>query len=141
MNELYEAAIGQRNKNYYLARVEEFEKKRPMLETGWNWSAFLFGSLWALYRKMYVAFAILFTVALLAIFVAPAEMKPVILGGQQLFFAVFANAIYRKHITQKVESVKKHTGDNAKRISILSKNGGVHYIAMRYLYPDDWRRR
>ena len=141
MNVLYEAVIGKRNRDYYLSRVEEFEKQRPWIEFSWNWSAFLFGSLWALYRKMYVVFAILFTVALLAVFVAPVEMKHAILGGQQLFFAVFANAIYRKHISKKIESAKRNIRDEGELVDFLNKVGGVHYVSMRYYNPDDWRRR
>jgi Protein of unknown function (DUF2628) len=55
---LYKKAIGKRNQEYYLYRFEEFDKAGPGLRTNWNWAAFFFGGIWALYRKMYGWFSV-----------------------------------------------------------------------------------
>lgn len=53
---LYEAAIGEKNQGYYVAKFEDFDRRGPGLHASWNWAAFFFMGAWALYRKMYVWF-------------------------------------------------------------------------------------
>ncbi len=50
---LYEAAIGEKNQNYYLEKFEAFDEKGPGFVASMNWAAFLTGGVGALYRKMY----------------------------------------------------------------------------------------
>ena len=50
VHKYYQAALGQKNADFYLSRFHHFDSNgvRP----SWNWPAFLFTFYWLLYRKM-----------------------------------------------------------------------------------------
>ena len=50
---LYESAIDEKRRSYYREKFLAFDRRGPGLKASWNWAAFFFGGIWALYRKMY----------------------------------------------------------------------------------------
>ncbi len=57
------ATLVKANAPDYVGKFRSMAKRRSKLS--WNWCAFLFGSLWALYRKLYAATALFFLVSAL----------------------------------------------------------------------------
>jgi DnaJ-class molecular chaperone len=65
----YEAVLGEKNRLYYLLKFQQFDQQPIGLKSSWNWSAFLFNSVWVIYRKMYAwFFAFLGIVAIVNVF-------------------------------------------------------------------------
>lgn len=46
------ALIGDKKRDFYIARFAEMKQKNK--KATWNWCAFLFGPAWMIYRKMYI---------------------------------------------------------------------------------------
>ncbi len=129
MQNLYEAVLGEKNRIYYLTKFEVFDQQGPGLEASWNWPAFFFGGLWALYRKMYGWFFALFGMAILTRIVEK-EWSPAIAAiiylAAGIVFAVYANALYHKSIKKKIAVAQLEIKDESKLLEYLRSKGGVH---------------
>ena len=70
-SEYLEAAIGEKNLDYYLRRFERFASSGG--SASWNWPAFFVPLIWMLYRKMWVyalVYLFLLPIASFAVFIA-----------------------------------------------------------------------
>lgn len=128
MQQLYEAIIGEKNTIYYQTKFEKFEKKEPDLKASWNWSAFFFGGVWALYRKMYGWFFLFLGITVVSNTLekeAPffSAMISLILW---IAFAIFSNSLYHNSLTKKIAIAKKTIDDENKLIEYLKYKGGVN---------------
>ena len=129
---LYEAAIGEKNQDYYLDKFEDFDQQGPSLHTSWSWAAFLGGGAWALYRKMYGWFFGWWVVATaVTIFskVPDAQIQQVLTAlvlVSWVGFSVFANALYHRKIKARIATAQKLNSDASRVSRRLSASGGVH---------------
>ncbi len=130
---LYEAAIGEKSRAYYLTKFEAFDQFQPGLRPSWNWAAFLVGGVWALYRKMYGWFFAFWGVELATQLAFKVFLK---LGspGVGLFvffvpwiaFSVYANALYHRNVKKKIAVAQFSIKDESQLIEHLCRKGGVH---------------
>lgn len=122
----YEAAIGERNQNYYLSKFENFDAQGPGLHASWNWAAFFFTGFWALYRKMYGWFvAWIFIPFFLGIAdkvatktstgaLWPLAVNLVVWIG----FTVYANSLYHHKVKARIAASQKS------KPNVFSRNQG-----------------
>ncbi len=100
----YEAYLGERNRDYYLARFQEFDRQTSGLKPSWNWAAFFGGGLWALYKKMYGYFFASCGIVLLYKFSYISFTALIVLWSG---LTVFANAVYYRVIKKKMAAAGK----------------------------------
>jgi len=92
---------------YYRAAFRKLE------ETGrnsWNWSAFLFGAMWALYRKMYTYTAMVLAISTVVVYFSIMFFEladaMIIISSMNLiiafFFGFFGNSLYYKLLKHRV---------------------------------------
>lgn len=113
----------QKNKKYY---EDKFKK---MNDTGksisWNWSAFLMGIYWMIYRKMYFkagAFFILSMVACSTPYIGWILNLAIVIG-----VGIYANALYFDHINENIKKLEILTSDNSvDKEEIINKLGGTN---------------
>ncbi len=128
-SDLYKAAIGEKNQAYYLVRFEKFDEDGARFHASWNWAAFFFTGLWALYRKMYALF---FAILALVIIVNMAEKintpswVVLLLYLPLLGFAVYGNSIYYRKVKAQIANAQASSTDDRKIISRLNAHSGVH---------------
>lgn len=130
---LYEAAIGEKSRAYYLTKFEAFDQFQTGLRPSWNWAAFLVGGVWALYRKMYGWFFAFWGVELATQLAFMVFLK---LGspGVGLFvffmpwiaFSVYANSLYHRNVKKKIAVAQFSIKDESRLIEHLRRKGGVH---------------
>jgi len=111
-----------KNQMFYLGKFEQIKMTGD--KKTWNWSAFLAGAYWMLYRKMYVQGLLYFLASLLLSFI------PVI--GWILDICIwvgvgtFANSLYLDHVNKKFQEI--NCADGSYRQSLISKNGGTNIV-------------
>ncbi len=126
---LYKTVIGEKNQDYYLTKFEKFDQQSSELKEGWNWPAFFFTNIWALYRKMYGWFfglcGIYLLFSLLYYYRAPAEIfiSYVLI---HIIFAIYANSLYHRNIQKKIAVARFSIKDDSKLLKFLKHKGGVH---------------
>lgn len=133
MRILYEAILGGKNPIYYLTKFEHFDQQGPELKASWNWPAFLWGGIWALYRKMYGWFFAWWGIAILSSIFMRTGMP-----GLELFvfyapwivFTINANSFYHKSVKKKILFAQLTTQDELKLLEYLRRKGGVHTWAI-----------
>jgi hypothetical protein len=137
MLELYEAILGEKNKIYYQTKFGQFDRLGPGLKASWNWPAFFFGVVWALYRKMYGWFLILLGIAFISSILEEAgfpALSALLFFIPWIAFAVFANSLYQNNLRKKIDKAKLKMmhplsmtiEDEGKLIEYLRYKGGVH---------------
>lgn len=119
-----EEMIGERHTEYYLKKFAVFDRRGGRYFPTWNWSAFLFMGVWALYRRMNRNFW------KFAVFFGPASFLEEVLGEEGIFILMWiATAIfyglsgdyyYYQHIRHLAE-----TDDSAAGGETLRQKGGV----------------
>ena len=127
-NPLYEAIIGEKNRDRYLAKFAVFDRQPGKLTASWNWSAFLFAGTWALYRKMYSWFFALWSLAAIAHIIAKAGLprfSALAFLASLVAFGIYADAIYYRRAKAKITEAS-HFNEPAARLDYLRKKGGVH---------------
>ena len=132
---LYKAIIGEKNTNYYLTKFEQFDHQGPGLKASWNWPAFVFGGMWALYRKMYGWFFALWGVAFVETFLAKAGafgyMYMIYLTAH-VAIGIYANSIYHGHVRKKIAAAQSTIHDEPKLLAYLRDRGGVSTIVLLF---------
>lgn len=129
---LYEAAIGERSRNYYLSKFEVFDEQGPGLHASWNWAAFFFTGYWALYRKMYVWFFAWWavgTVGTILIKVPDSQFQRWVGLGYvacSLGFGAYANSFYHRKVKARIATAQKPNSDASRVSRRLTAGGGVH---------------
>jgi hypothetical protein len=124
----YEAAIGEKNIDYYLNRFERFDHGGS--KASWNWFAFLFPVFWAAYRKMgvwSVAFIILTGLTNgIAKGGGGEGLALFLILTAQAAFGFFANYLYYKNIKKKIAVAQASSSHNPNRLAYLQRKGGVN---------------
>lgn len=127
--ESYEAFVGSRNGIYYLAKFDAFEKRGGEFVATWNWPAFLFNSVWALYRKQYGWFFAFWGIATVASFAEKLGLPwlgVVVILTSMVLFGLYANALYYKRAKRILAEATAVIENPSKRIEYLRAKGGVH---------------
>lgn len=114
--ELYRAAVGASKAGYYVPLFQRFDQPGAS-RISWNWPAFFVSFFWMLYRRMYLlalayffllpaALATLSTIvsALFGPFAAGAAYLALLLA-QLIAVPMFANALYHRHIRDRIRSL------------------------------------
>lgn len=111
----FAAYIG-KNTDKYLPKFKQFNVEGiDNFSATWNWSAFLAGPLWMLYRKLYLYFIIFFVITCIPYF----GILTWIAAG------IIANYIYYKQAKAKILEVKSsHSAVNIPET--LARIGGVN---------------
>jgi len=129
MQNMYEAFLGVKNRIYYLAKFEQFDKKSPGLKASWNWPAFFCIGIWALYRKMYGWFFAYLGVSL----ILQISIKNGYPGfGALIFFVswfsftILANSFYHNSVKKKIAVAQFTFKDESKLFEFLRYKGGVN---------------
>lgn len=109
-----------KNSDYYIYKFENM--KRFNNTVTWNWPAFFIGYLWFIYRKMYLAAAIIFF-GLPIISLIPVIGFLVSLASPFLL-GMFANKVYYEHMQKNIREVENLQGES--KSVILRAKGGVN---------------
>lgn len=129
MKNIYEAAVGVKNQNYYLTKFDSFDQKGSGLKASFNLAAILFGLAWALYRKMYVWFFVLFGIAILSNILGKSgstTLSLVVILLPWLAFAIFANSLYYNSIKKQIAEAQLTHKDEPSLLEFIRSKGGVH---------------
>ena len=128
-HESYEAFVGPRNGIYYLGKFDSIERRGGGARATWNWPAFLFNAVWALYRKLYSWFFAFWGIVFVASIVektgSPGISALIILASMALF-GLYANALYYGRAKRAVAEASAAVDEPLKRIEYLRAKGGVH---------------
>lgn len=130
---LYETYIGEKKRFYYINKFSEFEKQPSDLKSSWNWAAFFGFGVWALYRKMYGWFFVLFALHIVVSIIDTALAKDgfylisfLLLLVPMIAFGNFANSLYYRDVKKKIANAQLITSDEFKLLEFLRNKGGVH---------------
>jgi type IV pilus assembly protein PilA len=132
----YELAIGS-NASYYLPKFERYDSNESTVS--WNWPAFFVTSGWYLYRKMWLWGLLNFFFPFIASLVvgilsALLKLPPTLTGflmlgtmfAEQILLAIFANALYWRHINGLIRNVPRSIADKPdRRTRRLERDGGT----------------
>ena len=124
----YAVALGHKKRAYYAQIFEKFERQGPGSKIGWNWSAFVFTGIWALYRKTYGWFlAWLVLTMLMSILIAiKSQLLALISLAITLLaaslFGAYANSLYHIKIKSKLV-VRSESSAILQDKNPLSKSG------------------
>jgi hypothetical protein len=133
---LYQAVIGPKNANYYLAYFKRADE-RGYAPISWNWPS-IFGPFWLLYRRLYQWALFYIGVSMLAYIVALALVAMgggtwvvyvylLVIGGFQLVYVpLHANAIYYRRAQREIEIARQLLpGQPNEQTKWLTARGGV----------------
>ena len=132
VTDLYKAAIGQRNQDYYVTKFEDFDQHGAGMTVSWNWAAFLFTGVWALYRRMYGWFLLWWVVATILVVFEKSQNAQihqtlaVVVGVLWLAFGAFADTLYHRKVRARIAAALKVSTDAARVTKRLRAGSGVH---------------
>ncbi len=117
-----EAAFVQTKLEHYMPAFEKMRREKKNFN--WNWSAFLFGGFWALYRKMYVyGAAVLGIGALFSIL----HINLGILGlGVAVLYGLIGDYLYMKNVERNAAAARNASPDA--KAKAHRELGGVSWI-------------
>lgn len=127
-DDCYRAALGPTNQAYYLAFFRRADSAGKLL-LSWNWPALLCSAFWALYRKMYLWFFVLWVMAALSTLLerAGAGWYSVLVGVLPfVVFPVYANSLYHYSIKKRIEISMSSISGHSRVLDSLRAGGGVH---------------
>ncbi len=132
-SELYTALIGKKRLDYYLKRFESFDDRGGGFIPSWNWAAFFFTGLWALYRKMYAVFFVVLGISFISAifnilaFISPTPPLGILIRVVLMIgFGIYGNALYYRHTIRKIAKARTTLPDAEKILSYIQFKGGVH---------------
>ncbi|MGE8237718.1 MAG: DUF2628 domain-containing protein [Stenotrophomonas indicatrix] len=102
----------------------------------WNWPAFLFGTLWMVHRRMYLAaigFYLVTTLLPILMLLADAGIPQIAFGMllPRIALAIFANALYLRHCSRLLARVQAtHAGQPNRIRAELLRRGGTRASAV-----------
>ena len=130
---LYETYIGEKKRLYYINKFLEFEKQPSDIRSIWNWAAFFGFWVWALYRKMYGWFFILFALQIVVSIIDTALAKDgfylisfLLWLVPMIAFGNFANSLYYRDVKKKIANAQLLISDELKLLEFLRNKGGVN---------------
>lgn len=129
MQQLYEALLGEKNRRYYLTKFALFDQQGTGLKASWNWAAFFFGGLWALYRKMYAWFFALMGISFLSNIVERTGvplLSAIVFLMPWIAFTIYANSLYHNHIKNKIAEAQRTIREESRLLDYLRGKSGVH---------------
>ncbi len=136
--EYFEAAVGYNNTDYYLQRFERFQ--REGIKPTWNWAACFFTLGWLLYRKMWLIALLYFLLPipvniLSTLLGAVSDTAVLVLLAVQLGFLfivipMFANAVYFRHVSNRLATAEARFEEPEKRLGMLREGGGTSTTAV-----------
>lgn len=136
--ESVEAFVGAKNRDYYVALFDRFERGGSRFV--WHWPAFFFTFCWLLYRKMWLNAAIYLVlssflmnpmmtgVALAGGLRNVANQLPLTLAWLVISFAIvpmIAPYLYYRHYKAKLRKLEVSESDAVRRIIRLQERGGI----------------
>lgn len=138
LRELYELAVGEKNRDYYLRRFEEFDKEGTKF--GWHWPAFFFTFWWLMHRKMWGKAALYFFLPNIIV-IAIGASSAVAPGFAVLAYCVYllglfvippliSNAGYYRHCQKLIASARNTSSNPQAQFAVLAKKGGTSNIAL-----------
>ena len=136
-SELYDLAIGDRGREYYVPRFEAFSSGGS--SWGWNWPALFFTFYWLLYRKLWgsaVAYAVgsYFLLIIMGVVVGATQSAVGTTVGLALVVAyivgpaVFANRLYYGRCIRLIERASRLSPDVQVQKAWLASKGGTSAI-------------
>ena len=137
VHKYYQAAIGQKNADFYLSRFHHFDSNgvRP----SWNWPAFLFTFYWLLYSKMrfFALVYVLLPVTLAAIDsivfpeddVAVAVISLLYLAAAFIVLPMYANALYYRQVRKMIDIAGEESRDDDETLRMITADGGTNSIS------------
>lgn len=109
-----------KNTEYYIEKFNKINSSTNKMT--WNWSAFWWGNLWVLYRKMYKEAIILILVASFASKIpVVGDLMPTFLT---VLLAIYGNAMYLEHVKRNLSEI--NTFEESKKEFMLGKMGGTN---------------
>ncbi len=129
MKRLYEAYVGPRNSTYYMKQFNSISQLGGSAAVSWNWWAFLFGGVWALYRKMYGWFffwLFVFFVIDLVGKSGASDLAAFLMLSAMVSFGLSANYLYFRYASSAYLTATRTIRDSQKQIEYLRRKGGVH---------------
>lgn len=107
--------VGEKS-GFYLEKFRKFRVGRiEAFAPTWNWSAFLFGTWWFLYRKMY-----LWALAAFAL-----SCIPIVGLAAWIATGIAGNYLYWRHVSAQVARAREVTPEG-ELPGVLAQMGGVH---------------
>lgn len=102
------------NYEKYCMKFKKFSINPASFQASWNWSAFLAGWWWLLYRKMYIWAAVSFVTFCI----------PYLNFITWIGHGIAGNYLYYRHVQKEIAGLKTHQGENYAQF--LPSFGGVH---------------
>lgn len=97
----FNALLGAKNRDYYLSK---FRMMTATSQISWNWSAFLLGIFWGIYRRLYKQVAICFALAFIAVIAPP--LMFLINISISLVWGMYGTSWYKDSLIDKTRQVK-----------------------------------
>lgn len=120
-----ELFVGYKKSAYYLTKW--YNMKMAASSVSWNWPAFLFSSIWMLYRKMYAyGFALLAGNLLLNVILKDTPFDSIFGIAISIASGVLGNKIYNIHVTKKITKIKSVSSDSEMASRRIAYSGGVN---------------
>lgn len=112
--------IGEKNPNYYIEKWNLIDQTNKSVS--WNWASFFLGSLWLLYRKMYVWGALMIAVSMVI------SWMGIPFGWLLLAILVgmFGNKLYLEETRKKIIEIKTITSDLNGQYQMIKSKGGTN---------------
>jgi len=137
---LYRAAVGPEKADFYAPKFLRFDQPGAS-KVSWNWPAFFVAFFWFLYRRMYGTWAIFCLVIPLALGVLGAVSMGLlgrgpggalydvaILAYSFAIIPMFANSLYHKAITQRIDTVRQKVPDPATQLTVLENTPHTSHV-------------
>ena len=142
----YRAIIGRRATDFYLKRFRRIDANAGEPTIGWNWPAFLFGTLWCWYRRLWLVGVGLFMAEVLAYALLWAVLVDGFLLGEseaevaanvlssiplRILFALYANWFYHRRAQRLIRTADaRFSTDPVARSGFLQSKGGTSSVVI-----------
>lgn len=122
-----ELFVGFKKSAYYLTKWDNMNMAASSVS--WNWPAFFFSPIWMLYRKMYAyGFGLVGISILLNFLFKDYSIGIIISWAIKIAVGIFANRIYKEHVTRKIKEIKATSSDSEMCNRRIAYAGGVNIV-------------